>query len=60
MTATIQGRMMTVTEIQAIDGPLAADLIARGWEPAFYTLAGKRGGSLVCLRNAKTGEFYPV
>lgn len=56
-TTTINGREMTVTNVETIEGCLAADLVARGWEPAIYTLTGKRGGAMVCLRSAKTGEF---
>lgn len=57
MTTTFNGRQMTITNIETIDGLLAADLMARGFEAAFYTLTGKRGGAVVCLRSIKTGEF---
>jgi hypothetical protein len=60
MNATLNNREMTVTNVEAIEGALAADLAARGWEPAFYTLTGRRGGCVVCLRSAKTGEFSKV
>lgn len=57
MEATFNGKKMTVSNIEAVDGPIAEDMAARGWEAAFYTLVGPRGGSVLCLRSIKTGEF---
>lgn len=57
MEATFNGKKMMVSNVEAIEGKIAADLIARGWDAAFYTLTGPRGGSVVCLRSTKTGEF---
>ena len=57
-TATINGRQMTVIRSEPIEGQrIAADLVRKGYEACFYTLQGKRGGLLVCLRSAKSGQF---
>jgi hypothetical protein len=54
---TINGKKYTVANIEAIDGALGADMQKRGFEAAFYTLTGPRGGAIVCWKSAKTGEF---
>jgi hypothetical protein len=58
--ATINNRSFTITTIEQIEGALAADFIARGWEPAFYHLSGKRGSVIVAMRSIKTGNFSPL
>lgn len=56
MTAKINGRDMKV-ETVATGEHVAADLKARGWEPTFYALTGKRGAVYLAVRSATTGEF---
>ena len=60
MTATLNNRQYEIASIEKIDGPLATDLIKRGWEAAFYTLVGKRGAVKTCIKSLKTGEFAPA
>lgn len=56
MKTTINGREMNAETIET--GPrVAADLAARGWEPTFYALTGKRGASYLAVRSATTGAF---
>lgn len=55
--ATLNGRQMTVVNVEAIGGNLEADAKARGWDGKFYTLVGKRGSTAICYRSAKTGEY---
>lgn len=56
MKTMINGREMNADTIET--GPhVAADLAARGWEPTFYALTGKRGGSYLAVRSATTGKF---
>lgn len=57
MIATLNNRQYQVMSIEQLDGPLAADLAARGWESAFYTLVGKRGSIKLCVKSIKTGDF---
>lgn len=57
-TVTINKRKMTVTSVEKIEGDrVAADIVSRGYEPAFYTLTGPRGGSITCFKSIKTGQF---
>lgn len=57
MKATINGREYEVTKVDAIEGALAADLIDRGFEAAFYTMTGKLGASFTALRSVRYGTF---
>lgn len=60
MTATLNNRQYRVASVEQLDGALAADMVKRGWEAAFYTLVGKRGAVKTCMRSIKTGEFSPA
>lgn len=50
-------RAFTVTAIIDANAALAADMLARGWEPASYVLEGVRGAAALAHRSAATGEF---
>lgn len=59
-TVKFNGREYKVTEIIPSDPKceaLCADLVKRGFETQLYVLTGKRGGTVVCLRSAKSGKF---
>lgn len=58
MTVTFNNRQYQITNIEAIGGELAKDLIKRGWEAAFYTLTGKRGSTKICFKSIKSGDFF--
>ena len=57
MQVTFNKRTFTVTKTEPIEGRLAADLIRRGFEAAFFTLTGKRGSTKICFRSINTREF---
>jgi hypothetical protein len=59
-SVTMNGREMNVTHVEQIDGAIGADMANRGWVPAFFTLTGKRGGCVTCLRSARSGEFSKI
>ena len=56
MSITINGKTMTAETI-ATGTHAAADLAARGMEPTFYSLTGKRGACYMAMRCATTGRF---
>lgn len=58
-TATIDGRSYQITKVIEAGTNLAADLIARGWEPREYILTGKRGATVLALRTLD-GTFSAV
>jgi len=56
-TVTFNNREMRIHSTESIDGALGEDLQKRGFEPVFYTLVGKRGGMVTCLKSIKTGDM---
>ncbi len=58
-TATIDGRSYRITQVLEAGTLLAANMIARGWEPRQYILTGKRGATVLAFRTPG-GTFSAV
>jgi hypothetical protein len=56
-TVNYNGKQMELVRVESMEGAIALDIESRGFEPAFYTLVGKRGGVVTCLKSKRTGEF---
>ena len=51
---------MTITDEAWFDGGLGADFLARGFHACLFTLTGKRGGTVICMRSIRSGEFSAI
>jgi len=47
----------TIMVAMQYEGALAADMVARGWEPTLYAVTGPRGGCVMAWKSLKTGEY---